>query len=106
MTCGVPPKRESPRSDSLAVTQRHAAREPHRYTDHGKRLTEGCEALETFPARAETRDRLLSVITNDHHATADVVSAVESDVALMTAVLRLANTGQTSHGHVDTVARA
>ena len=106
MTCGVPPKRESPRSDSLAVTQRHVAREPHRYTDHGKRLTEGCEALETFPALAETRDRLLSVITNDHHATADVVSAVESDVALMIAVLRLANTGQTSHGHVDTVARA
>jgi putative nucleotidyltransferase with HDIG domain len=106
MTCGVPPKRESPRGDSLAVTQRHAAREPHRYTDHGNRLAEAFEALEAFPALAESRDRLLSVITNDHHATADVVSAVESDVALMIAVLRLANTGQPGRGRVDTVAYA
>jgi len=51
------------------------------------------EALEAFPALAESRNCLLSMITNDHHATADVVSAIESDVALITAVLRLANTG-------------
>jgi putative nucleotidyltransferase with HDIG domain len=106
MTCGVPPKRRSPRGDSLAVSRRHAAREPHRYTDHGRRLTEAYVALEAFPALAESRDRLLSVITNEHHATADVVSAVESDVALTTAVLRLANTGQRGRGLVDTVAHA
>jgi HD-like signal output (HDOD) protein/DNA-binding CsgD family transcriptional regulator len=106
MTCGVPPKHESPRSDSLAATQCHAASGHHRDPDHRHRLTEAFEALGTFPALVESRDRLLSVISNDHHATADVVSAVESDVALMTAVLRLANTGQPDRGHVETVARA
>ncbi|MGO9319720.1 MAG: HDOD domain-containing protein [Solirubrobacteraceae bacterium] len=64
------------------------------------------EALETFPALAESRDRLLSVITKGHHATADIVSAVESDVALTTAVLRLANSGQPARERVDTVASA
>ncbi len=54
------------------------------------------EALEAFPALAESRDRLLAVISKDHVATADVVSAVESDVALIIAVLRLANRAQTA----------
>ncbi len=49
------------------------------------------EALEAFPALAESRDRLLAVVSKDHVATADVVTAVESDVALIIAVLRLAN---------------
>ena len=49
------------------------------------------EALEAFPALAESRDRLLAVISKDHVATAEVVAAVESDVALIIAVLRLAN---------------
>jgi putative nucleotidyltransferase with HDIG domain len=106
MTCGVPPKRESPRSDSLAATRCDAAGGRRRYPDHRNRLAEAFDALETFPALAGSRDRLLSVITNGHHATADVVSAVESDVALMTAVLRLANTGQPGHGRVETVAGA
>ena len=49
------------------------------------------EALEAFPALAESRDRLLAVVSKDHVATADIVTAVESDVALIIAVLRLAN---------------
>jgi HD-like signal output (HDOD) protein/DNA-binding CsgD family transcriptional regulator len=61
------------------------------------------DALERFPAIAQSRDRVLS---SDRHATADVVSAIESDVALTAAVLRLANTEQAVRGRVDTVAGA
>ena len=63
------------------------------------------EALEAFPALAESRDRLLAVIAKDHVATADVVTAVESDVALIIAVLRLANRAQDGRGRVDTAVR-
>ena len=58
---------------------------------HGKRLTAAFEALERFPALAESRNRLLSLIAEDRPSTADVVTAIESDVALVIAVLRLAN---------------
>ncbi len=64
------------------------------------------EALEAFPALAESRDRLLTVISNEHVATADVVTAVESDVALIIATLRLANHVQGGRGRVDTVVGA
>ncbi len=59
-----------------------------------------------FPALAESRDRLLSVLNNGHVATADVVSAIESDVALIIAVLRLANTAQPGRARVDTTVSA
>jgi putative nucleotidyltransferase with HDIG domain len=77
--------------------------ERHQNEGHGRRLTMAFEALEAFPALAESRDRLLSVVSKDHVATADVVSAVESDVALIIAVLRLANRVQDGRGRVDTV---
>ena len=64
------------------------------------------EALEAFPALAESRDRLLAVISKEHVATADVVTAVESDVALIIAVLRLANRVTDGKGRVDTVVQA
>jgi HD-like signal output (HDOD) protein/DNA-binding CsgD family transcriptional regulator len=69
-------------------------------------LTMAFEAFDTFPALAEARTRVLSVIANEHHATAKVISAVESDVALTTAVLRLANSKRPARDRVDTVARA
>jgi putative nucleotidyltransferase with HDIG domain len=80
-----------------------ASGERHQNEGHGRRLTMAFEALEAFPALAESRDRLLAVISKDHVATADVVSAVESDVALIIAVLRLANRAQEGRGRVDTV---
>ncbi len=80
--------------------------ERHQNEGHGRRLTMAFEALEAFPALAESRDRLLSVIAKDHIATADVVSAVESDVALIIAVLRLANRAQSARGRVDTAVGA
>src|SRR5438309_9797418 len=82
------------------------AGERHQNEGHGRRLTMAFEALEAFPALAESRDRLLTVIAKDHVATADVVSAVESDVALIIAVLRMANQAQAGRGRVDTVVGA
>src|SRR5438105_8761226 len=78
----------------------------HQNEGHGRRLTMAFEALEAFPALAESRDRLLTVISKDHVATADVVSAVESDVALIIAVLRMANQAQEGRGRIDTVVAA
>ncbi len=82
------------------------AREYHQDEGHGRRLLRAFEALETFPALIESRNQLLSVISKDHAATAEVVSAVESDVALIIVVLRLANRPQNGNGRVDTAASA
>jgi putative nucleotidyltransferase with HDIG domain len=89
-----------------ANTSAPATGERHQNEGHGRRLTMAFEALEAFPALAESRDRLLAVISKDHVATADVVSAVESDVALIIAVLRLANRAQDGRGRVDTAVSA
>jgi putative nucleotidyltransferase with HDIG domain len=64
------------------------------------------EALEAFPALAESRDRLLAVASKSHVATADIVTAVESDVALIIAVLRLANQVENGRRRVETVVSA
>ena len=80
--------------------------ERHQNEGHGRRLTLAFEALEAFPALAESRDRLLAVVSKDHVATADVVAAVESDVALIIAVLRLANRAQDGRARVDTAVGA
>ncbi len=78
----------------------------HQNEGHGRRLTMAFEALEAFPALAESRNRLLAVMSEDHVATADIVTAVESDVALIIAVLRVANQAQSSRVRVDTVVGA
>src|SRR4051794_31447394 len=70
---------------------------------HGRRLTAAFEALEAFPALAESRNRLLRVVGEDKFSVGDVVAAVESDVALAIAVLRLANRGSARKGKVATV---
>jgi putative nucleotidyltransferase with HDIG domain len=80
--------------------------ERHQNEGHGRRLTMAFEALEAYPALAESRARLLSVMAKDHVATADVVTAVESDVAMIIAVLRLANQAQGGRGRVDTAVAA
>jgi putative nucleotidyltransferase with HDIG domain len=80
--------------------------ERHQNEGHGRRLTLAFEALEAFPALAESRDRLISVVSKEHVATADVVTAVESDVALIIAVLRLANQANDGRARVDTAVAA
>src|ERR1700722_18403382 len=105
------PKKSSPqKAGPAALVKRPASSAPasaerHQNEGHGRRLTMAFEALEAFPALAESRNRLLAVISKDHVATADVVSAVESDVALIIAVLRLANKAQEGRGKIGTAVR-
>ena len=69
----------------------YAGRERHHNEGHGRRLTAAFEALEAFPMLAESRNRVLRLFENGEPSTADVVAAVEADVALAVTVLRLAN---------------
>jgi putative nucleotidyltransferase with HDIG domain len=80
--------------------------ERHQNEGHGRRLMLAFEALDAFPALSESRERLLAVISKDNVATADVVTAVESDVALIIAVMRLANDARTNGERVETVVQA
>lgn len=79
----------------------------HHNEGHGRRLTAAFEALEAFPVLAESRNRVLRLFTQERPATAEIVAAVESDVALAIATLRLANrVDGRSRGRVDSVVRA
>lgn len=64
---------------------------PRENEGHGRRLTAAFEALEAFPALAESRNRVLRLVREDHTSAGDVVAAIESDVSLVIAVLRIAN---------------
>src|SRR5215211_4690049 len=71
---------------------------------HGKRLTAAFEALEVFPALAESRNRLLALISEERPSTGEVVRAIESDVALVISVMRLANGMESPRrGQVDSI---
>jgi len=73
---------------------------------HGRRLTAAFEALEGFPALVESRNRVLRLFESDVVSTSEVVAAVESDVALAIAVLRLANrVNGPLQGRVDSVVK-
>jgi putative nucleotidyltransferase with HDIG domain len=74
---------------------------------HGRRLTAAFEALEAFPALAESRNRVLRIVREDRASVGEVVAAVESDVALVITVLRIANrTAQRKRGKVASVPEA
>src|ERR1051325_3957811 len=105
MTAGQTPEPISAADDSLmstapapaAVKPRPRDDAPYavvgrpRNEGHGKRLTAAFEALEVFPALAESRNRLLALISEERPSIGDVVRAIESDVALVISVMRLAN---------------
>jgi len=69
-------------------------------------LTRALEALEVFPALAESRDRLLRLVGESQPSIADMVVAVESDPALAISVLRLANRHSGPRGGKVTSIRA
>jgi putative nucleotidyltransferase with HDIG domain len=74
---------------------------------HGRRLTAAFEALEAFPVLVESRNRVLRLFAQDNPSTGEVVAAVESDVALAIATLRLANRVEGRlRGRVDSIVRA
>ena len=94
----------SPQAEPESVTRRHNE-------GHGRRLTAAFEALEGFPALAESRNRVLKLFTEERTSAADFVAAVESDVALAIAVLRLANqtdgkTDGKANGRVESIVEA
>jgi putative nucleotidyltransferase with HDIG domain len=72
-------------------TDPYAARERHHNEGHGRRLTAAFEALEAYPMLAESRNRVLRLFEDGEPSTAEVVGAVEADVALAVTVVRLAN---------------
>ncbi len=79
----------------------------HQNEGHGRRLTAAFEALEAFPALAESRNRVLSLVAQEHVSAGEIVAAVESDVALIIAVLRVANRVSGKYrGRVETVVQA
>jgi len=74
---------------------------------HGKRLTAAFEALEVFPALAESRNRLLALVSEERPSIGDMVRAIESDVALVIAIMRLANGFDSPRrGQVDSIVGA
>jgi putative nucleotidyltransferase with HDIG domain len=74
---------------------------------HGRRLTAAFEALEAFPALAESRNRLLRIVSQERMSNGEVVAAVESDVALVISTLRLANQVEgRSRGRVESIVKA
>jgi putative nucleotidyltransferase with HDIG domain len=88
-------------------TDDYAARERHHNEGHGRRLTAAFEALEAFPMLVESRNRVLRLFEAGEPSTADVVAAVEADVALAVSVLRLANQiDSRSHGRVESAVKA
>jgi putative nucleotidyltransferase with HDIG domain len=92
----------------ISHTPAEAAGDLGRQSDgHGRRLTAAFEALEAFPALAESRSRVLRVVRDQRPSNGDVVSAVESDVALVAAVLRMANqVPSTRKGKISNVPEA
>jgi putative nucleotidyltransferase with HDIG domain len=92
-----------------AMTNAAPAEHPRRRTDegHGRRLTAAFEALEAFPALAESRNRVLRVVREDRASVGEVVAAVESDVALVITVLRIANrSAQRKKGKITSIPEA
>ena len=100
----APVKRRTPAP--TAPGEPYALVGPSRNEGHGKRLTAAFEALELFPALAESRNRVLALVSEERPSTGEVVQAIESDVALVIAVLRLANNAESSRGQVESIVSA
>jgi putative nucleotidyltransferase with HDIG domain len=91
---------QAPTAENRAVSRQHNE-------GHGRRLTAAFDALEAFPALAESRNRVLRLLGEERASASDMVAAVETDVALAIAVMRVANQleGKT-RGKVDSVVRS
>jgi putative nucleotidyltransferase with HDIG domain len=101
---------ESLRENVEAATTPSAGTDPvaSRHSEgHGRRLTAAFEALEAFPALAESRNRVLRVVRAERSSVGEVVAAVESDVSLVITVLRIANrTAQRKRGKIAGIPEA
>jgi putative nucleotidyltransferase with HDIG domain len=75
-------------------------------SNYRHRLPAAIERLDAMPALAESRNRVLRVLLDESATPEDLITAVESDVALVIAVMRLANAQERKRGRVATVADA
>jgi putative nucleotidyltransferase with HDIG domain len=93
---------------SSGPTDPYAARERHHNEGHGRRLTTAFEALEAYPVLVESRNRVLRLFEpGPEPSVADVVAAIEADVALSVTVVRLANQVEAAtQGRVESVVAA
>ena len=88
-------------------TDPYASRERHHNEGQGRRLTAAFEALEAFPVLAESRNRVVRLFEAGDPPTSDLIQAIESDIALSVAVLRLANqVDGPTRGRVDSAVQA
>jgi putative nucleotidyltransferase with HDIG domain len=90
---------------SSGPTDPYASRERRHNEGHGRRLTNAFEALEAYPVLVESRNRVLRLFEpGPEPSVADVVAAVEADVALSVTVVRLANQVEAAtQGRVESV---
>ena len=108
----IPTRKQGPPAmiSSPARTATESSSAPvqrHHNEGHGRRLTAAFEALEAFPALAESRNRLLRLVSADRVSPADIVATVESDIALVVAVLRMANQlDERRRGRIESVVQA
>jgi putative nucleotidyltransferase with HDIG domain len=103
----MPVPQAGARGSAAASSQPYTAVGRSRNEGHGKRLTAAFEALEVFPALAESRNRLLSLVSEERPSIGEMVRAIESDVALVIAIMRLANGFDSPRrGQVDSVVSA
>jgi putative nucleotidyltransferase with HDIG domain len=70
------------------------------------RLPAAIERLDALPALAESRNRVLRVLLEPDVREEDLVTAIESDVALVVAVMRVANADERRRGRVGSVPEA
>jgi putative nucleotidyltransferase with HDIG domain len=71
------------------------------------RLPMALKELEGLPALAESRNRLLQALQAEQPSNGELIATIESDVALVVAILRIANRVESPHrGRVCTVRRA
>jgi putative nucleotidyltransferase with HDIG domain len=101
-------ERRPPKTEAEAVPQLSPRAPAPEGSGAAHALPRAFERLEGLPALAESRDRLLALLRSDRVDVGQVVGAVESDVALVIAILRLANGGRASgsRARIATVPKA
>ncbi len=94
-------------TNASRTTDPYATRERRHNEGQGRRLTAAFEALEAFPVLAETRNHVQRLFENGEPATSDLIRAIEGDISLAIAVMRLANkVDGANRGRVETAIQA
>ncbi len=102
MAAKTKPRRK--RDEAMAAVQDTIGVGGRHNEGHGRRLTSGFEALDSLPALAESRNRVLSLVTEIPADTSEIAGVVECDVAMVIMALRMAN-ARTNAG-VSTIVQA